>query len=164
MKFVANLCLALILAEELGTVSPYSTWQPMSPTYNSEEDEDWQGEYADYFGDEGSGISLSQEPGGSFDENPLDELGIYDSEEDRSGWPFERLYADSEWQETNMKLKQDTNNFSGPQPGPIAPPSATEEGYFRRFWTDEILDKIVKETNRFYFFTLVFFVSMCTYL
>ncbi len=102
----------------------------MSPTYNSEEDEDWRGEYADYSGDEGSGQSLSQELGGSFDENPLDEHRIYDSEEDRSAWPFKRLFADSEWQETNMKFKQDTDNFSGPQPGPTAPPSATEQDTF----------------------------------
>lgn len=132
------------------TASPFSTWQPLSPTYNSDEDGDWEANFEDFNCDQGSGMNFSQESSDySFEEDPLVELGIYNKDEDRSGWPFERKFADSEWQETEMTLLQDTENFTGPQPGPTVPPSPTELEYFRQFWTDHILDDIVKETNRY---------------
>jgi hypothetical protein len=107
------------------TASPFSTLQPLSPIYNSDQDGDWQANFEDFNYGQGSGMNFSQESSDdSFEEDPLVELGIYNRDEDRSGWPFKQKFTDLEWQETEMTLLQDTENFTRPQPGPTAPPLA----------------------------------------
>jgi hypothetical protein len=41
-------------------------------------------------------------------ETPTYELGVYDEDENTSGWTFEELYADHKWQELDMHLRGGT--------------------------------------------------------
>lgn len=87
----------------------------------------------------------------SWMETPQKELDIYAADEDLSYWTFDKIFADSRWQETNLMLIHDADNFSDPQLVPTMP-STTEPlewslEYFRQFWHDEVLDDIIQETN-----------------
>jgi hypothetical protein len=83
--------------------------------------------------------------------DPIAELGLYDANEDISDWPFADLYDDSQWQEHNLKLRNTPHCFTGPVPGvkvsgdPVREPCVA---YFLRFWADDVLQRIVDETNR----------------
>jgi hypothetical protein len=80
------------------------------------------------------------------------ELGIYDSEEDLTSKTFEELYDNMQWQESNMYSLDGDHSFSGPQPGVTCSGNGRAhscEAYFRRFWPDSVLERIVEETNWF---------------
>lgn len=112
------------------------------------DDPDWHGEYEDFQSEEASGETVSDDDAGSYMEDPLRELGLYNYDEDVSNWPFERVFADDQWQDQSITLVQNTNNFSGPEPGPTSPVASHPSHYFLRFWPPEILQRIVDETNR----------------
>jgi hypothetical protein len=79
------------------------------------------------------------------------ELGIYDSNEDVSGWTFDRWNVDGQWQEPELTLSGGPRDFTGPLPGnkyPLSGQSRDCESYFRRFWADNVLERVVRETNR----------------
>jgi hypothetical protein len=111
------------------------------------DDPSWFGNWED-FGATQIGMISSSDDDGSFMENPQEELGMYDPDKDLSSWTFDQLFADSQWHETDLFLQQDTENFSGPQPGPTLPRASSPLEYFRRFWPDDVLDRITLETNR----------------
>jgi hypothetical protein len=95
-----------------------------SAVASDQDDPDWLGEWRDFDGTQ-AGMLSSNYDDDSWMENPQEELGIYAADEDLSGWTFDEIFADSQWQETNLTLSHETDNFSGPQPGPTMP-SATE--------------------------------------
>jgi hypothetical protein len=76
-----------------GATSMYNghqaTMYPEVLNLSDEEDGDWQPTYHDFDDSEASGTPdhLNSE----FDENPLLELGLYDQEEDTTGWRFEDI-------------------------------------------------------------------------
>jgi hypothetical protein len=74
---------------------------------------------------------------------------MYDRDEDLSHWTFDQFFAHSQWHETDLFLRHDIDNFSGPQPGPILPRTFSPLEYFRRYWLDDVLDYIIVETNRY---------------
>ena len=75
-------------------------------------------------------------PIGLYMEDSIAKLGLYNVEEDLSGWFFKDLYNDSQWQEQNLKLKNTPHRFTGLVPGmrfsrdPICEPCMV---YFLRF-------------------------------
>jgi hypothetical protein len=79
------------------------------------------------------------------------ELGLYDQEEDTSVWNFGDVWVDLQWQEQNYTLLQNTENFSGPPPGPTGlelPHPVEPLHYFLKFWPSTTMHRIVVETNR----------------
>jgi hypothetical protein len=58
-------------------------------------------------------------PEGSYVEDVIDELGMYDADEDLSGWTFERLYHDSQWQEPDLTLEVEPQPFTDPLLGVV---------------------------------------------
>jgi hypothetical protein len=79
------------------------------------------------------------------------ELGMYDANEDVSGWAFDHRYEDGQWQEPQLILSGGPWHFTGPPAGNKYPQSGQSrdcERYFRRFWEDEALERVVQETNR----------------
>jgi hypothetical protein len=84
-------------------------------------------------------------------DDAMAELGIYDPDEDLTTKTFEELYGDSQWQEPNMTLLDADHTFTGPQPGVTCPSNGRAhscEAYFRHFWPDAVLERIVDETNQ----------------
>jgi hypothetical protein len=82
--------------------------------------------------------------------DPLAELGIYGVDEDTSEWTFEQLFHDTQWQEQQLTLTGAARAFTGPPPGIIHPGPGQRDPcvpYFLRFWTPEVLERIVLETN-----------------
>ena len=67
------------------------------------------------------GTSYADDSDG-FIENPLLELGYYNEGEDTSNWNWAYTWAENQWQEQDLLLRQNTNNFTGPSPGPTSPP------------------------------------------
>jgi hypothetical protein len=122
--------------------------QPQHEQEGSGEDPEWQGSYEDFQ----AALSGMQSPSddGSFIENAVQELGLYDPEEDLLGWSFDEIFADNQWHEPNLTLSDDTHNFFGPQPSPTMPTAQTPLQYFLRFWPNAVLDRIVLETNRYF--------------
>ena len=87
----------------------------------------------------------------SFMGDPMAELGFYDANEDLSGWSFKELYDDSQWQEYELTLLGGPQRFRGPFLGMINPRDGCRRSclkYFRRFWPNNVLDRIVTVTNR----------------
>lgn len=102
-------------------------------------DPDWQGEYKDFQSEEeGGGISPDHDAP-SFSEDPLHELGLYNSDEDVLAWQFDKVFADDQWQDQSMTLLQNTDNFSGPIPGPTSVVASRPIDYFMWFWPPHIL-------------------------
>jgi hypothetical protein len=85
-------------------------------------------------------------------EDAMADLGIYDPNEDMSAWTFDAVYTNSQWQELNTTLLEEAHTFTGPPPSVTFPGDGWAhscEAYFRRFWADDVLQRIVDETNRF---------------
>ena len=74
-------------------------------------DAEWQATWEDFADVETSEISSPHS--GSFCEMPLQQLGLYDSGEDTSGWSFSKTWADDQWQETEFTLLGDRCTFTG---------------------------------------------------
>jgi hypothetical protein len=128
---------------------------------SDDEGDNWQPRYEDFKGASSSGTS-STDDFQSFVENQLLELGQYDGEEDTSQWNWERTWADDQWQEQDMTLRENTDNFTGPTPGPTGPPcgipnSALE--YFLRYWPPEVISRIIVETNRLAYYIFLFAIT-----
>ena len=70
----------------------------------SDDDSEWQGEYADFQSQRESGDTRSDGCAACYTEDPLKELGMYNSEKDVSTWPFERVFADEQWQDQSITL------------------------------------------------------------
>jgi hypothetical protein len=88
---------------------------------------------------------------GSYVEDVIAELGMYDADEDLSGWTFERLYHDWQWQEPDLTLEPESQPFTGPLSGAVNRGDGRGyscDTYFKRLWPDEVLDRIIAETNR----------------
>lgn len=117
-------------------------------TEESDSDPDWVGDYTDFFDDEAAVETSDCEDAPSFMEDPLQELGLYNFEEDVSSWPFQQMFADDQWQEQSFTLMQRTDNFSGPLPGPTSGIGTRPTEYFLRYWPEAILERVVEETNR----------------
>jgi len=125
---------------------------------DSDDDPDWYGDYVDFLSDEvREETSDGETP--SFMEDPLRELGLYDFGEDVSSWPFEQVFADDQWQGQDITLEQNTDNFSGPVPGPTSAVGSHPTEYFMRYWPPHILQRVVDETNRFDFSPFCFFTA-----
>jgi hypothetical protein len=105
---------------------------------DSDLDHEWTGDYVDFPPDDND-ASLS--PADSYIEDPIAELGLYDRDEDLSGWTFKHLYDDSQWQERDLTLWSTLHRFTGPVCEPCL-------AYFLRFWPEDVLDRIVMENNR----------------
>jgi hypothetical protein len=109
---------------------------------------DWMGEFQDFPPDGMEGYPSS--PNGSWMGDAMAELGIYNPNEDTSDWNFKKLCDDSQWQEPELTLLG-RRRFTGPLPGPTRPlagnPSSAID-YFQRFWPNDVLDRIIEETNR----------------
>ena len=115
---------------------------------NSDDDPDWIGEYYDFVSDEAADESGSDLADPSYTEDPLRELGLYDYDEDISGWTFDELFADEQWQEQSVTLLQNTHNFCGPTLGPTTTIASRPMEYFLHYWPPHILQRMVDETNR----------------
>lgn len=126
--------------------TPIFAYCIVEPDYDSALDYNWRGEQEDF---NCSGVSSLHGSPNSFIEEPLEKLRMYDENEDRHDSSFKRRYVDSQWQETCMFYRSDTNNFSGPPLGLVLSATYNALDYFRRFWTYGILDCIVTETNTF---------------
>jgi hypothetical protein len=97
-------------------------------------------------------VDAPASPTGSCAEDIPTELGMYDPDEDFSSWAFKRRYEDSQWQEEDITLRGQDRGFTWPLPGPLDPRSGHGSScllYFRRFWPDLVLDRIVVEKNRY---------------
>ena len=119
-----------------GDLEPERDWQG---EYDSDDDHDWQREYDDFVFDVAAGENKSDGDTPTFSEHPLQELGLYDKDEDVSNWPFERAFADDQWQDPSITLLQNTNNFSGPVPGPTSALVSCPIDYFMRYWPPHLL-------------------------
>lgn len=124
---------------------------PRAPLLSdSDNDLDWMGDFEDYLPEHDSPYIIFDEH--TLIENSMAELGIYDDKEDTSKWTFEEVYNDSQWQEQQMTLLGGARHFTGPLPGSIYRGDARQgtncRQYFDRFWSDEVLQRVVDETNR----------------
>lgn len=63
----------------------------------------------------------------------MKELGLYEYDEDVSGWSFDKLFADDQWQDQATSFVHDTSIFTGPLLGPTSEPAESAEEYFRRY-------------------------------
>jgi hypothetical protein len=114
---------------------------------DSDLDHEWTGDFADFPLDD-SNAPLS--PTDSYTEDPIVELGLYDRDEDLSGWTFKQLYDDSQWQERDLTLWSTPHRFTGPVPGVRHSGDLVREfclAYFLRFWPEDVLDHIVTKNN-----------------
>jgi hypothetical protein len=96
-------------------------------------------------------VGTPSSPAESYSGDPLAELGIYDDDEDTTSWTFDQIYGDAQWQEQQLSLVGAPRTFSGPTLGIIQQGLGHRdpcESYFLRFWTDDVLARIVHETNR----------------
>lgn len=116
--------------------------------HDSDDDKDWMPEYADYMSDQAAAESNSDSAAPDYSEDPMKELGLYSYDEDVSGWPFDRVFADDQWQDQSITLVNNTANFIGPQPGPTSAMASRPTEYFMRYWPPHILQRVVDETNR----------------
>lgn len=82
-------------------------------------------------------------------EDPMKELGLYSYDKDVSRWPFDRVFADDQWQDQSITLVNNTTNFIGPQPGPTSAMASRPTEYFMLYWPPHILQRVVDETNRY---------------
>lgn len=74
-------------------------------------DAEWQATWKVFVDLSASDISSSHS--GSFCEMPLQQLGLYDEDEDRSRWSFAKIWADDQWQESELTLLGDRMTFTG---------------------------------------------------
>lgn len=150
------------LADIPGTSSPTShggdvlgdaTGAPIDRIYTavretSDSDFEWRPSYRDFHSPGHSGTSSDMD---CFHENALLELGLYDVNEETEDWSAEDMWDDSQWQEQNLELLQDTENFSGLTPGPVGEHSSSPWDtfrYFKMFWPVDVRMRIISETNR----------------
>jgi len=114
----------------------------------SEDDPDWEGGLEDTESpeavDEASDFDVELDV-----EDPLQELGMYNQEEDMSTWSFEERFSDEQWQDQSITLGHDTTNFTGPVPSPTSAVASRPAEYFLRYWPPHILQRVVHETNRY---------------
>lgn len=133
---------------EEGILNPLNPRAPLLS--DSDHDLDWMGDFED-FPPEHDDVNMMFDEDALM-EDPMAELGIYNDEEDTSNWTFEEVYDDSQWQEQQMTLLGGPRRFTGPLPGSIHRGDARRgtdcRQYFDRFWSDEVLQRIVDETNR----------------
>lgn len=122
----------------------------MSRGDSDDDDPVWEAGFEDFNCSQASGESSFSDTA-SFVEEPMKELGIYEYHEDVSGWCFDKLFADDQWQDQATLFLHDTSIFTGPLPGPTSEPAEDAEEYFRRYWPDGVLQRIVAETNRLVF-------------
>ncbi|KAG0571734.1 hypothetical protein KC19_VG038200 [Ceratodon purpureus] len=59
----------------------------------------------------------SVSPSASFTEMPLQELGVYNEEEDTGSWDFASVWANDQWKQTELTLRG-SRDFTGPERGP----------------------------------------------
>jgi len=123
---------------------------PSEPTSqdDSEHDPNWVAKYEDFSHNDATEDSHSDSDTPSYTEDPLKELGLYQYGEDVSTWPFDRLFADDQWQDQAITLVNNTHNFSGPIPGPTSAVANHLIEYFMRYWPAEVLQRVLDETNR----------------
>ena len=104
-------------------------------------DGEWEGAFEDFADHNSSGMS-SPASVGSMLEDPLLDLGFYDENEDRSSWPFEKMWADDQWMEPNLTFGTVRGAFRGLVPGPTGPRRAVPAqpvDYFMKYWAVEVL-------------------------
>ena len=77
-------------------------------------DVDWLGDFEDF----SANSDVAPVESDPFCEDPLAELNIYNADEDVSSWGFDRLYNDSQWQQSNLTLLGSSKKFTSPLPGP----------------------------------------------
>ena len=152
---VRALDFAEMVSSPVATQSPDNAEQ--HPVTDSDpSDVEWEGAFEDFASDTSSGMSEPHSPG-SVSEDPLLDLGVYNSSEDTTGWPFERMWADDQWMETNCTFLGDWGTFRGPTPSPIGPRGALPAqpvDYFMKYWPPDVLQRIILETNRYFSHTL----------
>jgi hypothetical protein len=134
---------------DVGNLNPLDPNAPLLP--DSDSDLSWTGDFVDFQeDDEDSGHKDNGD--GDAEEDPLAELGMYDPDEDLRGWTFRETFDDTQWQEAKLTLLGLPRRFTGPLPGATNPGNARQSSncqqYFRRFWPDTVLSRIVEETNR----------------
>ena len=142
---------AEVVSSPMATQSPDRA-EPHPVTDSDPSDVDWEGAFEDFTSDTSSGMSTPHSPG-SLSEDPLLDLGVYNSSEDTTGWPFERMWADDQWMETNRTFLGERGTFCGPTPGPIGPRGALPAqplDYFMKYWPTDVLQRIILETNRYF--------------
>ena len=113
-------------------------------------DGEWEGAFEDFADHNSSGMSLPSFVGWGL-EDPLWDLGFYDENEDTSGWPFDKLWADDQWMEPNLTFMRVWGAFRGPVPGPTGPRRvvhAQHVDYFMKYWPMDVLERTIVETNR----------------
>ena len=71
---------------------------------DSDDDPDWHGEFANFLWEERAGETSADDGAPSYTEDPLNELGMYNDDEDVSTWPFEKFFADEQWQDQSITL------------------------------------------------------------
>ena len=62
-----------------------------------DDDPEWQPEYEDFLSQERGGDTSEDGSPEAYVEDPFLELGLYNFNQDVSGWPFEQLFADDQW-------------------------------------------------------------------
>jgi hypothetical protein len=138
-----------------GTALP-GNLHPLDPSApllsDSDLDIDWMGEFEDFPNEEDDGGQKDTNEDDEV-EDPMAELGIYNPEEDLGRWTFRQQFDDSQWQEQQLTLVGGPRRCTGPLPGSTNPGNARQSSncqqYFSRFWADDVLSRIVEETNRY---------------